>query len=437
MAVTFAPTSLGGRLLSSCLVSKSLLQETVKAVGEDDQSIIRKLIEQGVLTRFQGRQMLAGSTSLMVGKYVVVDCLGRGGNGIVLKAKHQLMANRFVALKTVDRSNLHQGEEAQARFRREIDILAQLDHPHIVRALDVIETRSQTYLVLEFVDGIDLGRQVAQYGPIPLAKAVKYTLQTAMALSYAHKKGIIHRDVKPTNLLVNQDDMVKLADLGLARFTTNEPSAELTMKGLAIGTPEFMAPEQAENAMLVGPLSDVYSLGATLFHLLTGSLPLQGSSYLHKLQQLLMLPPRPLQDIMPSAPAELARIVDRMRARKPEDRPASCDEVIALLQPFATESSVDIQIPDEPNLPDLANMVMQIFRGKLEIPDAAKQFDISENDVRETIRKFVEGGRLALSPNFEQRMASEEVERLHAKIGAQAMEIERLREELQKNTSLS
>src|SRR5262249_42190166 len=145
-----------------------------------------------------------------------------------------------------------------------IDIVARLDHPNVVRAFDVIHTRTQLYLVLEYVDGRDVGVLVKERGKLPAVEAVGYAVQAARGPGYAHKCGIVHRDIKPGNLLLTRDGVVKLSDLGLARQYAQDHETDLTMKGIWLGTPEFMAPEQAEDAGMADARSDIYSLGATL-----------------------------------------------------------------------------------------------------------------------------------------------------------------------------
>src|SRR5262249_43927307 len=152
------------------------------------------------------------------------------------------------------------------------------DHPNVVRAFDVIHTRTQLYLVLEYVEGRDLGSLVKERGRLPAAEAVGYAMQAARGLAYAHRCGIVHRDVKPGNLLLPRDGVVKLSDLGLARRHAQDDATDLTIKGISLGTPEFMSPEQAEDAGMADARSDIYSLGTTLFHLLTGELPIKGTS---------------------------------------------------------------------------------------------------------------------------------------------------------------
>src|SRR5262249_61628203 len=153
--------------------------------------------------------------------------------------------------------------------------------------------------------------------PLPVAEAVDYAVQAGRGLAYAHSKGVIHRDLKPANLLRTSDGSIKLSDLGLAKVLTPGSEKELTAKGVCLGTPAFMAPEQAEDATQADARSDLYSLGTTLFHLLTGIAPVRGSSYLQCLQKLLTASPRPLADARPDVPTELALVVDRLRERDP------------------------------------------------------------------------------------------------------------------------
>ncbi len=419
--------SISERLLNTELLTPEQLTAAISAVGEDEEGLYDYLLKNGTLTRFQVRQLRAGSTSLSVGKYVVVDCLGRGGNGIVLKARHKLMRDRYVALKTIDTRSLHRSEEIAVRFHREIEILSKLDHPNVVRALDVIQTRTHLYLVLEFVAGRDLAWVVKEKGPLSVESAVDYIVQAARGLAFAHKQGIIHRDLKPTNLLLTPDNVVKISDLGLARFFEDESPAELTIKGMAIGTPEFMAPEQAEDASAAEPRSDLFSLGATLFHLLTGTLPIGGSSYLHKLKQLLTAPPVPLSDVRPDVPPGLAYVVDSLRAKNLADRPESAEEAITLLEPFLPDRSTPSRIRANPKL--LADLVLQIIQGKSNVQKISSQYGLTPEELARYQDRFLEGGRKALDPSAQKKVNGNTRE-LHAKIGMQAMEIEELKRQL-------
>jgi hypothetical protein len=420
--------SFSDRVAASRLLTEQQLAAAQASSCGDEKTLAEYLLREGLLTPFQVRQLRAGPCCLQVGKYVVVDCLGRGGNGVVYKARHTLMPNRFVALKTLDTSNLHRSPDGLARFRREIDIVARLDHPNVVRAHDVLQTRSQIYLVLEYIAGKDLGTVVRERGPLPIAEAVEYTVQAARGLAYAHKSGVIHRDLKPANLLLTADGGVKLTDLGLARLY-GDPNPELTLKGLCIGTPEFMAPEQAEDCRGAESRSDLYSLGATLFHLLTGELSVKGTSYLHRLQQLLMAPPRPLAEARPNVPAGLAAVVDRLRARAPGDRPASADEAIALLEPFARKNREAAPTPWDGRRK--AALVLQVLQGKVSAQEACSRNGVPTAEFETWKHRFLQGAEQALGPAAGGGGNTPEAIRdLHAQIGAQAMEIQALKKRL-------
>jgi serine/threonine protein kinase len=417
------------RLLRSRLITEEQLAAARSAVNNDEDKVGGHLVREGLLTPFQLRHLRAGATSFQVGKYIVVDCIGRGGNGVVFKARHTLMPNRYVALKTLESRNLHHGDDALSRFRREIDIVARLEHPNVVRAYDVLQTRVHLYLVLEYIAGRDLGTMVRQRGPLPIAEAVAYGVQAARGLAYAHKCGVVHRDLKPANLLLTSDGVVKLSDLGLARFFIHDPDDELTKKGLCLGTPEFMAPEQAEDSNRADHRSDLYSLGATLFHILTGELPVDGISYLHRLQQLLMVPPRPLADARPGVPPGLAAVVDRLRARDPAARPGSAEETIALLEPFARKSWESD--PAQWDGRRRAALVLEVLQGRVNAPDACLRDGLAGAEFERWRQRFLEGAEQALDPSSANSTAPAEIIReLHAQIGAQAMEIQALKKRL-------
>jgi serine/threonine protein kinase len=388
------PASFLQRLQASRLLSAEQIERACAAAGEEEPHLSRYLVKEGLLTRFQARQLRFGATSFFVDKYVVVDYIGRGGHSIVYKARHTHLPNRYVALKTLDLRNLHQGDNAMAHFRGEVEMIAHLNHPNIVRAYDVIEKRAQLYLVLEYVDGCDLGKLVAQLGPLSIPEAVRYTIQAAQGLAHAHRHGIVHRDIKPANLLLAREGTVKLADLGLARVLSVEANPEGATNRGCVGTPEFMAPEQAVNADLVDARSDLYSLGNTLYHLLTGELPVKGGSYLNKLKHLLTIPPRPLAEARPDIPPALAAVVERLRARAPAERPASAEEAIALLEPFA-----EAPLNGEPRQwagRHKAALVLEVLQGRTRAEDACQRYNLTRKEFERWRQRFLEGAAHAL-----------------------------------------
>jgi serine/threonine protein kinase len=299
-----------------------------------DKAIADRLVKQGVLTRFQAREMLAGRRRFRLGQYTVLDEIGRGGMGQVFLAEHALMG-RTVAVKVLPRSR--STPEYEAAFRREIRMLASLDHENLVRALDAGYDAKVYYLVTEFVPGFDLRRQVHRYGPLDAPAAGAVMTQAARGLAYAHDHGVVHRDVKPGNLLVTQDGRVKVLDLGLAG---SEFDPETQQAGRVVGTMDYMAPEQIRAPESAGPAADVYALGCTLYFALAGQPPFPGGSRKEKAQRHLGEQPVPLPQLVPSVDPGIARLVEAMMRKDPADRIASAREVIDRLRPWTPATPV-------------------------------------------------------------------------------------------------
>ena len=250
----------------------------------DAQELIRELVRLHKLTVYQAQQIYKGHAKrLHLGNYVVLDKIGQGGMGVVLRAEHRRM-RRVVALKVI-RPRSIDSPSALKRFHREVEAAAQLIHPNIVTAFDADEADGTHFLVMEFVDGTDLSTLVKLDGPLPLETALSCVLQAARGLEYAHSKGIIHRDIKPRNLLLDRQGKVKILDMGLARVETSSGAdqGDLTGSGQIMGTIDYMSPEQAVNPKHADQRADVYSLGVTLWYLLVGKLPFTGETVLEKL----------------------------------------------------------------------------------------------------------------------------------------------------------
>ncbi len=307
------------------------LPEEARASGTA-QDLARLLIKQQKLTRFQAAVLYQGrSKGLVWGEYVVLDKIGKGGMGQVLLARHRRM-DRQVALKLLPAAATKSKESVQ-RFEREVKAAARLNHPHIVTAYDAGEQDGRFYLAMEYVAGQDLSQQLRQQGALSLVEAVNLTLQAAKGLSYAHAKGIVHRDIKPANMLVDADGTLKILDMGLARLTGDQDEAEgLTQSGAAMGTADYMAPEQARNTRHADARSDIYSLGCTLYRLLTGEAPFAGETFVEKIlaHQGESFPK--LQDKHQNVPAELETLLQKMVAKSPDDRYQTMDEVAAALE---------------------------------------------------------------------------------------------------------
>jgi formylglycine-generating enzyme required for sulfatase activity/serine/threonine protein kinase/WD40 repeat protein len=275
---------------------------------------------------------------LQLGAYRLVKKLGQGGMGLVFLAEHQRM-KRLVALKVLPPSVTRYPTAVQ-RFQREVHALARLSHPNIVTAHDADEARGLHFLVMEYVDGQDLMALVKKRGPLPVGQAIDYVAQGALGLEYAHKRGLVHRDIKPSNLLVDTEGQVKLLDLGLARFSeqADDPDGQgldLTGTGVVVGTVDYMSPEQAENTKTVDARADIYSLGCTLYFLLTGKKVYTGETVIARLMahQTQSIPS--LRSINPSLPEALDRVYQKMVAKNREERYQTVTEVLADLGKLA------------------------------------------------------------------------------------------------------
>jgi len=289
------------------------------------------------------REALASGTSLgQLGEYQLLEKLGQGGMGTVYKALHTKLG-RVVALKVLSKDRVWD-ERAVARFEREMKAVGSVDHPNIVRAMDAREIGETRILVMEYVDGLDLAEVIRRCHPIPLADVCELVRQAALALEGAHQHGLVHRDVKPSNLMLTRHGQVKLLDLGLARFEMDQSGAdEVTSAGQAIGTVEYMAPEQFSDSTSVDIRADIYSLGCTLYKFLAGRTPFGGDEYKGTLERLMAhvhKPVPPVWQYRGDVPPELAHVVERMLAKEPARRFALPSEVAGALAPWASGSDL-------------------------------------------------------------------------------------------------
>jgi eukaryotic-like serine/threonine-protein kinase len=304
------------------------------AYPTDPTELARRLVQDKVLTEYQARRFLSNKAhGLIVGKYIILDKLGSGAMGRVYKAHHQMM-DRVVALKIIA-PEIVSNERIVARFQREMKLVGRLDHPNVVRAFDADQAGGVLYIVMEFVPGQSLGQRLRERGPIAPADLIDYAIQAAQGLHHAHGQGIVHRDVKPSNLLLSHDGLIKVLDLGLGvLMAPDEESTFATADGVAVGTIDYMSPEQARGHEVDGR-SDLYSLGCSMFHLLTGKLPFPGSSPVERLSKRITGRPTPITDLRPDLPPGLVRVLDVLLETRPQDRFQSGDELAANLLALA------------------------------------------------------------------------------------------------------
>ena len=277
-----------------------------------------------------------------LGDYELLKKLGQGGMGTVFQARHTKL-KRIVALKVLAKERLA-SEEAVARFEREMEAVGRLDHPNIVRAMDAREVNKVRFLVMEYVDGLDLSQVVRRCGPLGIPDACEVIRQAADGLQCSHENGLIHRDVKPSNLMLAATGEVKLLDLGLAHVQDAEAlGGAITGTGQIMGTPDYLSPEQALESHEVDIRTDVYSLGCTLYHFLAGRAPFSGPHYATPGQKVaghLRDAVPPLGLVRADVPRPIAGLLERMLAKNAAERPTSPSEVANLLAPFCEGSKL-------------------------------------------------------------------------------------------------
>jgi len=322
----------------------------VAGMHSDVRDAAKDLIDRGILTAWQAQKVLKGrGKELVFGSYVLVEQLGEGGMGKVYKARHRMMG-RIVALKVIRRERM-QNPQSVRRFEREIKAVAHLSHPNVVLAYDADQLGEDHFFAMEFVEGVHLGQLVKDRGPLPAAEACDYIRQAALGLQHAHECGLVHRDLKPANLFLTvsrgeavraalsgvlsakaldppalgdrMPAVVKIMDMGLARLhetASGEALSRITQEGLVIGTPDYLAPEQARNANTVDIRADLYSLGCTLYYLLTGQVPYPDGTPTEKLMRHAVDPVPDVRALRPEVPRDVAALATKLMAKNPEDR---------------------------------------------------------------------------------------------------------------------
>ncbi|MFO0809475.1 MAG: protein kinase [Gemmataceae bacterium] len=355
-----APTTTEGLLdliRKSNLVDPARLDAYLASLREDESEsgdplrLASRLIKDGLLTKFQAQQLLKGRyrNFTIVDKYKILEPLGQGGMSKVFLVEHLAMGHR-VAMKILPISGTKDDPSLIARFKREAKAVAALNHPNVIRAHDISEGDRFHYIIMDYVEGVNLHDLVRKRGPLDPADAAHFIYQTAVGLQHIHDAGLIHRDIKPGNLLVDRAGVVKILDLGLARFESDGESLTKKFDDKAIlGTADYLAPEQALDSQGLDARADIYGLGATFYFLLAGRAPFEEErNVAKKLLGHQMRTPESIASLRADVPPELLTILDTMMAKKPEDRFQSAGEVAEALSPWA---DVDVPLPSDDELP--------------------------------------------------------------------------------------
>jgi serine/threonine-protein kinase len=346
----------------------------------DPRVLARELIQRGWLTPYQVNQLMQGHGNELVlrtggTEYKILERLGAGGMGQVFKARHSQL-NKIVAIKVIRKEHLEK-PDAVHRFKREIRAVSKLSHPNIVMALDADTAGDTHFYAMEFVDGTDLSRLVKEGGPLPIPVSIEYMKQAAQALQHASEQGLVHRDIKPANLLIARPSSrptgfgqtpaigmpamgtaaftsgagtVKLLDLGLARVTGAADSQSLswrTQDGKVVGTPDYMAPEQALKSSEADVRADLYSLGCTFYFALCGRVAFPGGTLMEKLLKHKMDTAAPIESLRPEVPKALGDILRKLMMKKPTDRFQTPGELVAALDALSAPAPRTVRVSQD------------------------------------------------------------------------------------------
>ncbi|MBL8794153.1 MAG: serine/threonine protein kinase [Planctomycetia bacterium] len=311
------------------------------------------MVKDGLLTNHQAVLLVKGRHDCFrIGPYRILERLGFGATSNVYLCEHRATHAR-VAVKAMA-SGKTKDPVALKRFYREARAASSLDHPNIVRVRDVDWDDSAEFMVMDYVDGASIQDIVQRFGAMDPTRAAHYISQAALGLQFAHEAGLVHRDIKPGNILIDRTGAVKILDMGLARFL-QEDDARLTT-GEVLGMPEYLSPEQAVDSHNVDRRADIYSLGAVFYFMLTGKAPyFEEKSSAGKLLSKEKRPPKPIKELRPEVPDELVAIVERMMAKKPDDRFQAARDIEDALSPW---NETPIDPPPDKEMPQLSPAAM-------------------------------------------------------------------------------
>lgn len=337
-------------VLRSGLLGREQLQTTLRTVPldarADPRRVAEHLVQHGQLTRFQAQKLLQGITvGLVIGPYQLQAILGRGGMGNVYLAR-DTRSGAHVALKVLPPKRARSEVRQLARFLREKDLAQKVTHPHLALTLEAGEANGIHYIAMEYIPGQTLYRLVMKDGPLPAARAAHLFAEVALGLAAAHERGLIHRDVKPSNIMVTPHGHAKVLDLGLAYMSGEEVEDVEVVggKGYVVGSIDYMAPEQTRDATAIDARADIYALGCCLYFALTGKPPFPTGDLRQKVLAQRQQPPEPVRSRNAAVPEAFAQVVHRMLAKSPDDRYPSAAILAQELQRWA---SVPIARPVE------------------------------------------------------------------------------------------
>lgn len=344
---------------ASGLVDSDRLDEAISpwkgVTSPVPEACIQAIIDKGLLTTWQLEQLRKGKhKGFVLGKYKLLRLLGQGGMSSVYLAEHMTLHNK-VAIKVLPVKRVDQTSYL-ARFEREAQSSARLNHPHIARAFDLDTSGSIHFIVMEYIDGTDLHARVKQDGPLPVREAADFIRQAALGLHHAHEEGLVHRDIKPANLMVDKRGHVKILDLGLV-LANDDEDAELTKEHdeKVLGTADYLSPEQARDSHKADRRSDIYSLGCTLYYLLVGKAPFAKGSLGERIRAHMNEPAPNLLDARPDVPAAIVELYFRMMEKHPDARQQTAQEVADSLASWltATAAAAGRQRPEPLRRPSL------------------------------------------------------------------------------------
>lgn len=391
------------RLVDSAALQTELEKIRARHDGqlpEDPVELCKEIEESGLVTRWQCEKFLQGKyKGFFLAKHKLLGHLGSGGMSSVYLAEHLLMKHKR-AIKVLPKSKLGNNSYLE-RFQREAKAIASLNHPNIVRAYDIDNEKDTYYIILEYVEGADMQSLVRKHGPLPYAVAADYIAQAARGLHHAHQAGLIHRDVKPANLLVNKDGVVKVLDLGLALFSA-ETDASLTMEynDKVLGTADYLPPEQAINSHNIDHRADMYGLGCTLYFLLTGHPPFPDGSIPSRIIKHQNSMPPDIRKDRPDCPGELDGICVKMMQKDPKYRYVDCLQVAEVLESWLVKHRRELV--DNPSRDDGANLTVTELMSEEHKRKENQNIDTVTNRGNKTL-----GGKVGLGSSVVKLSASD------------------------------